>query len=437
MTSLTFTSLFLGLVLGAQTVGVNVDGPVTAVEYEVDGVSIGRASTPPWSLRVDLGSELSPHLLVARAMDKGRNEVARALQWLNLPRGAAETEILLEKDDRGRTIAARLSWQSLFGSRPRSISVTLDGKQLSIAESGRVPLPAYESGRTHLLTAELEFAEGARSRADVVLGGDTGEEARSELTAISVTVRDGKDLPNLVQLQGCLERQGRPLRLAAMEDGPAQVILVRDRGSRETREVLGGGPRFFLERESERFFGDIRLAGKDRIRFLWPVPQRFSDPVLSSDLFPSTEDLTMSSGSLHWILTRIYHPEGSLPSQRFADATAVAGLQAFGSSARRAVVVVLGSIEDSSRLTPDVVRAYLRRLRVPLLVWSLVPPAEQRVGGWGSLVDVSSSSRLRDAVRELKKSLKAQHVLWVDGKYLPQEISVAAKWASLVQLTGV
>jgi hypothetical protein len=436
VTSIAFTSLFLGLVLGAQTIGVNVDEPVAAVEYQLDGKPIGRSSSGPWSVRVDLGAELSPHVLVARALDKNGDEIARARQWLNLPRPRAETEIVLEKDDRGRAIAARLSWQSLFGSRPHSISVTFDGRPLRVEEGGRVALPAYESGKTHLLTAELEFAEHARSRTDVVLGGATGEEAKSELTAIPVTVRSGGDLPGVKDLQDCLQRAGRPLAVVAVEDGPAQVVVVRDRGNREARDVLGGGPRFFLQGESERFFGDIRLAGKDRLRFVWPVAQRFSDPVLSTDLFGSSEERTMSAGSFHWLLTRAYMPDYT-SVQRFADAAAVAGLEAYASSTRRSVVVVLGSAVDSSRLSPEQVRSYLARLHVPLVVWSLVDPSTHpEFARWGAVVDVSSAQRLRRAVRDLRRNLESQHILWIDGKHLPQEISLTERGASLLEVTG-
>ncbi|HEU5251548.1 MAG TPA: hypothetical protein VFW15_16305 [Thermoanaerobaculia bacterium] len=437
MTSIAFTTLFLGLVMSVQTLGVNVDGPVGAVEYVLDGKPIGRSSSRPWSARIDLGSDLSPHELVARALDREGREIARTRQWLNLPRPRAETAIVLERDARGRAIAARLSTQSLFGSRPNSVSVTLDGRPITPGEGGRIVLPDYEPGRTHLLSAELEFAEGARSRADVVLGGDTGEEAKSELTALPVKVRNRGDLPNLRELQSCLQENGRPLTVVAVEDGPAQVIVVRDRGNREIREVLGGGARFFLPGESERFFGDIRLDGKDRLRFVWPVAQRFADPVLASDLFGSTTDYTMSSGSFHWLLTRAYMPHGAESAQRYTDAAAVAGLEAFASSTRRAVVVVLGSGADSSRLSPEQVRSYLERLRVPLFVWSLVETsARPEFAKWGPVVEIDSAQQLRKAVRDLKRNLESQYILWIDGKHLPQEISLTEKAAALLELAG-
>jgi hypothetical protein len=437
MTSIAFTSFFLGLVLGAQNIGVDVEGPVVAVEYQLDGKSIGRAPARPWSIRVDLGTAISPHVLVARALDRKGEEVARVRQWLNLPRPRAETEIVLEKDANGRATAARLSWQSLFGSRPTSVAVTFDGRPLTVDGAGRVALPPWDPGRTHLLTVQLEFTEHARSRTDVVVGGDTGDEAKSELTAIPVTVRGRGPMPELADLQDCFEEAGRPLRVVAVENGPAQVVLVRESGNREARDVLAGGNRYFLQGDSERMFGDIRLSGDDRVRFIWPAPQRFTDPVLSSDLFPKTEDMTMATGSLHWLLTRAYMPQAGSAEPRFTDAAAVAGLEAFGSSTRRAVVVVLGSAKDSSRLPVEAVRSYLDDLRVPLFVWSLVDPRSRpELGRWGNVLDVSNPNRLREAVRILKKNLKDQRILWFDGKHLPQAISLTGRGATLFDASG-
>jgi hypothetical protein len=145
--------------------------------------------------------------------------------------------------------------------------------------------------------------------------------------------------------------------------------------------------------------------------------------------------MTMSSGSFHWILTRAYMPEGRDAVPRFADAAAVAGLEAFESSTRRAVVVVLGAATDSSRLSPENVRLYLRRLRVPLFVWSLVDRSNHPdLAKWGTVVDVSSVQRLGKAVRDLKSALKEQHILWIDGKHLPQEISLTEKGHALFEM---
>jgi hypothetical protein len=49
VTSIAFTSLFLGLVLGNNTVAAIVEGPVAAVEFRLDGERIALLAKPPWT----------------------------------------------------------------------------------------------------------------------------------------------------------------------------------------------------------------------------------------------------------------------------------------------------------------------------------------------------------------------------------------------------
>jgi hypothetical protein len=60
---ISFTSLFLGLVLGAQTIQVAVADGVDRVDLHLDGQIIGSLDTEPWSLEHDFGSELAPESL--------------------------------------------------------------------------------------------------------------------------------------------------------------------------------------------------------------------------------------------------------------------------------------------------------------------------------------------------------------------------------------
>ena len=108
----------------------------------------------------------------------------------------------------------------------------------------------------------------------------------------------------------------------------------------------------------------------------------------------------------------------------YADAVAVAGLNAFESFGRRAVLLVLGSVaEDASTYRPAVVRRYLDLLRVPLFVWTLEdrPPASSP---WGEVAGRDSLGLAR-GLRPDRESLDSQRVLWVEGRYLPQEIELA------------
>jgi hypothetical protein len=70
MVQIAFLTLFLGLISGKQEVAVAVHGPVSAVELLLDGTAVAHLGRPPWSTRVDLGPQLEPHELVARALER-------------------------------------------------------------------------------------------------------------------------------------------------------------------------------------------------------------------------------------------------------------------------------------------------------------------------------------------------------------------------------
>ena len=109
------------------------------------------------------------------------------------------------------------------------------------------------------------------------------------------------------------------------------------------------------------------------------------------------------------------------------DAVAVAGLQAAAENYRRAVVLVLGREgEDESRYDPAAVRRYLESIHVPLFVWSLYGPESRAAKTWGGAEDVSTLYKLSKAVSRLRAELDAQRIVWLDGRHLPQAISLGA-----------
>ena len=416
-----FASLFLGLMVGARPVTVIVGDAVAAVSFELDGRAIGRLEKAPWTLSIDFGSEFEPHELVARAFDARGEEAGLARQWINLPRAPAEVEIVLERDAGGRAIAARLAWESILGVRPNRVVVTFDGRALALTEK-RVTLPPYDPDVTHVLTAVLDYPNAVRSRSDVVFGGGSAGDARSELTAVPILVPDGKP-PRPEALAGRFLRGDQPLSIAAVEHGPAEVVLVRDLSSAEAREAmrrgraLGGAFPLWTDRTA--------LARDDQIRILWPVARRIVNAGTANELFETSRDFSGKSASFRFLLTEVDYPgEPGLP-RRLADAVAVAGLRACGSYARRAVVLVVGSATtDKSRFSVGPVRRYLERLHVPLIVWSLTPPGTTpaATAAWGVPEDVSTLPGLLLAVEKLRKDLDRQSIVWVAGRYLPQEI---------------
>ena len=114
-----------------------------------------------------------------------------------------------------------------------------------------------------------------------------------------------------------------------------------------------------------------------------------------------------------------------------APAVALAGLSASGSSRRRAVIL-LGenlSAEDPETVADTV--SYLEALRVPLYVWTFGEQPD--AGHWpaalhlGELSErVKARNRMRDAFGRLARDLGRQRVVWVEGRYLPQKITLAS-----------
>jgi hypothetical protein len=434
-----FATLFLGLVVGLHPVAVTVRGAVVSVEIEVDGSPAGRMEASPWKTVIDLGPELAPHELVARALDGKGREIARARQWLNLPRPAAELQILLQRDEKGIVTGAQLGWESLLPGPPSSLAVTFDGHVLAVKGRDPFDVPGYDPSTTHLLSATAEFENGIRCRADSVLGGRTAIETGSALTAIPVSVAAGRALPDAEALEGMFVRRGVALRTVAIERGPAQVLVVRDVSEMEALARLGRGGKTFFEPsnvrrgvlpqyDSEASKLVMRLGDEDRIRILWPVMRRTSTESGLAELYETSHEFAGKGAGIHWLLTRIARPGKVDPERHFADATAVAGLQALQSSTRRAVVLVLGkNPEDASRLSPATVRAYFERIRVPLFVWSLDGSRAGATGPWGEVTDISSVARLKPAVERLKQALDDQAIVWVEGRHLPQEIALSRR----------
>jgi hypothetical protein len=436
VTTIAFTSLFLGLVLGTHPVGVAVEGPAAAVSFELDGTPIGRTDRQPWALEVDLGRDLSPHELVARALDPGGRELARTRQWLNVPRPPAEAEILLERNALGRAVAARVTWQSLLGTPPKRVSVTFDGRPLDVRNPTRIELPEYDVDSTHMISAEIEFSPAVSSRAGLVLGAASRSEVSSELTGVPVRFRRSP-MPSPADLQGSIRKGTDPVRVVAVEKGPVLLIVVRDTDHSEALGKLGSGGRTTFQKDMrgtlpqfdpEASRMEMRLADDDRVRFIWPRANRVVGSETPTELFDASRDFPGRFGGLHWLLTRVSHPIQKVANERFADAVAVAGLQAYAGYTRRAVLLVLGrQIEDSSQYPPAAVRAYLAKMRVPLFVWSLENRTADRVAAaWGPAEDVSSFAKLKGAFEKLRRELDSQQIVWVEGRHLPQQIALSS-----------
>ena len=417
---------------GLVPVRVITTGPVASVAIELDGRPIVTMRAPEWSADADLGPELSPHELAARALDRDGKTLASCRQWLNLARPPAEVEVVLERGADGRAQAARLSWQSLTAQQPNAVEAKLNGKPLTVSPEQRLDLPPYDAQQPQLLSVELLFDHDVKSRKDVVLGGGSGSEAGSELTSIPIRVWDGSE-PSPSSLKGRLIGKGERLAVAAVEAGPAFLWIVRDSSAVEAARRLGQrGLQTFTSGfgSSGRVPGgdlNLRLEGPDRMRFVWPQPVAIAGAALRTDLFPTSHTFVAEKVGLRWLLTSVHNPAPESTGARFSDAVAVAAINAYAGFQRRAVLLLLGPGDvDESQRAPDAVRRYLARLRVPLFVWSIGPPSKA-AAAWGDVRDVSTAIGMLQAFAEIRRELASQRIVWVEGRLLPQEIGLAAE----------
>ncbi len=403
-------TLFLGLTSGVQPFELSVSGPVASIEILLDGSVAQRLNGPPWTGSIDFGSGLAPHELVARALDASGKEVARTRQGINMPRPPAEVEIALENP---RTV--RLSWERLTHEPPVQTTLTLDGHEVRLDGQRRASLPSYDPGSTHVLTAELRFPSNIVARKDLIFGGEAGE-AHTELTAVPVEVLKGR-LPAVTGLQGWFVKDdGTPLRVAAVEEGPGELYLVRVPGPEAVRAQVGG------------VFGILMpLVNRgDLIRIVSPWSKAYQGEGMRSDLFDLSPHFEGNKGLGPHLVDGFFKPDAS-SRLRFGDAAAVAGLHAMAGGRRRIVVLVVDSrSQDGSLYDPVTVRRYLSSIRVPLSVWT-VDRDTSGLKDWGEIEHAYSSELMGRAFRKSTLALERQRIIWIEGRHLPQSIRLSPK----------
>jgi hypothetical protein len=268
----------------------------------------------------------------------------------------------------------------------------------------------------------VEFPGGLHGRADRVLGGGTTDEAGSELTAIPVRGPNERP-PTVESLQGRFRKDGQALRVVAVERGPALVLLVRDPA--EYKEAF----RRFGPYDHNLATIETRLEIDDRIQLVWPLATEIPDQSASNVLFDAAGFIHGVDTNFLFALLHAGRTASGAGDRRFADAVAVAGLSAAASGSRRAVVLVLGEDDrDHSARAAASIRRYLERIHVPLYVWSLArdkPPKVPPAAAWGEFQDISTVIKLHAAAGQVQNDLARQSIVWIEGRYLPQEITLA------------
>ncbi len=450
MQTIAFATFLLGLTTGVHPVELMVADGVARVELQLDDATIATLSHPPWRADCDLGESLAPHSLTAIARDASGAVVGSARLLVNLPRAQAELSLLLEHSGDGTTVV-QLAWQSAFASRPRDLVVTFDGQPVPVTHLDQVGLPPHDPETFHLLRACVTFDDGVSAESELGFGGGFSAAVATELTAIPVTLASAHHSPDAEQLERRLIIRGRPARVAAVDEGDAEAILVVEHGAeklldamienliseegrrqrRARRTVIGEHSEIvngmLVTRPGFALPADDPVRGTAHgcpLRLLRPFAESAQRDGTTWERFRVSQAVPRPEGALPWIVRVIPRSVDTAAPQSIADAVAFAGLLASSRGQRRAVVLLTSNRpDDASRLEPRNVMGFLERLHVSFLVWS--PESRpDRKSAWGKSVEVSNARLLGVAVDDLDALLDRQRIVWVEGAHLPQEVAL-------------
>lgn len=411
-----FASLFLGLVFGPRPVEVVVGDGVAAVELRLDGQQVALVREAPWVMECDFGPSITPRLLEAVAFDAQQRELGTVRQWLNLPQASAVLTAVFEPREEGKARVARLSWESSVGAEPQSVQASLDGAPLAVSDPRRLELPPVDESQLHLLSVEMEFENRVTSRVDLTFGGSYADEVNTEMTALPIAaVGKSKKVPTVAEVQGWFLNDGKPLRVVAVEKEQMELVFVMDRPF----------ARFFGPGEKVKVPKSLHLTQEHRIRFIASIATEAQGVASNFNLFPISRTYSQEMGDLYNLLAGMGRvPPKSEP--RPAAAVAVAGLTAYESRRRRAVILVPSERHRvDGKPTPAQVRTYLEDLRVPFFVWEPESRPSDQFAAWGEIRPVGTIKDLNAAFEEITALLDRQWVVWIDGKHLPQKITLA------------
>lgn len=393
------------------------------------------------------------------------------------------------------------------GPEVASVGIRLDGKTVRGLEGPpwEAEIDLGEALAPHELVAVARDGEGrelGRDRRwiniDLPAVEIAGRAPPGGLTPLPIVLSGGRE-PTPEEMAGWFLDGGEPLAVAAVETGPAEVIVVQDPATRRGLEQMAriylahrlgrlGYPMEPPRADSPRWNPELLRMGREEFRRaaaavfgaaggapesrqliqLWQsyhelaalgegTAVRFistlAAPVSRSErhrhLFQQSAGIP--DAGLFWLAEKL-PPMGF--TYRVADAVAIAGREAHAGGRRRAVLLLLeGAPRDDGLFDAAAARGYLRALRVPLFVWTLTPTGD--LPGWGEprFVGLRTSGRARSirvgalgegydrfaaAAAELRRAVEDQRIVWLGGERSPNRIQIGggARPAGVEAATG-
>lgn len=430
-----FITLILSLHVGILPVEVAVTGPLAKLEMHLDGQMVGERTSPPWTFDVDLGHNLIPHRLEAIAFDDQGQEIERASQWVNYARQSLEASLVLESSGMTQPTRGRVIWSAADNSQPIKIELRYDGRPHEVASDGRFVLPGSEPSETHHLEAKLLFPDEHIAHTEAVFGGTRGDAVTTALTAIPMSLEEDHQ-PDLDQLSQWLEVAGQPATVFSTDpissDGATSqaknnsIIIVRDTHIDRDLRLLLREKRQRVLAKTGRFLGP-----DDRVEFLLTY-NLLQDPRGVHRPFPVSSDFNKLG---MWNLFTQDYPQINQPKQQnIWWSLALAGKRVVDLKQPRVAVLLLSKKPQSRpALSFEQAQLYLRSLRVPLLVWLPEEATLERLGIAPDRPYIGADGMLQ-MFADIQAVLDQQRMVWIEGDYLPTEVTLSAKAPGGVRL---
>ncbi len=338
-----------------------------------------------------------------------------------------------------------------------------------------------------LLSLFVVLAGVASPSGEVAREGDPRAGSR---TAVAVTLENGQ-LPEIEAMQGWFVAGEEPLKVVAVERGPAEVVAVRDTAAQLHLDLLAKGflnwalaqtlapvypksrrveewdPLLLadgagaLVRDGKEYFwttggrpmeGDLEAMRRElrrafslgddvRLRFVSPLAAPVSRTVEPMNVFNLSPSFPARNKGF---LTFVEAAPALAFGHRFSDAVALAGHVVHATGHRRAVVVLIeGSSPDDSLYSGAGVAELLAGLQVPVFVWSFGRGAfssrwsgERLITETPRIVDTALDLvRFEVACDELRATLEAQRVVWLEGIHPPTLVRLTEAAAG-IRLAG-
>lgn len=434
---LEFVTLLLGLVTGLQPVELVTQGAVDAIELRLGDRLVYRLEDAPWVVEVDFGPHLVPHRLTATAFDATGREIDSTYQIVNYSRSSFEAAIVLEGAGMGPARSGQVLWEGALDIPPRNVELRFDNQMLPVDQAGRFELPEYDAQSLHTLEAAVTFVDHSTDLASLTLGGEYADQTSTTLTAVPVRSAVGSPWPR-TEVDGWLEKDRQPLEVFTTSSPSGLLVVLRDsRLEGPTRSILPprSGLHLSAGEDLDLLTYQVMAIGAPPLRD-HPGTFRLTHP-LPVDTRYGLRPVLLHEGRLV--------PRRGIGSQKLAkkeqklwDSLAVAGLNATRRNTPRLVVLMISDrlVNDTSQLSVHQALEYLATIHVPILIWAPDAKALRTFGIPEANHSFLGIPGMDDLVGEVCRRLNSQTIVWVQGEFLPTEVSLSSEappGVSLVQ----